>query len=86
MTALQLWHCTLRRSVLPAALGRRQVAQRRAPDRFSATLPSRGRSTYGDSVPQNGHTSFCFDGFHSACAPQAGQACFSSAETSVSRL
>lgn len=42
--------------------------------------------TYGDSVPQNGHTSFCVDGFHSACAPQAGQACLSSAETSLSRL
>ena len=32
--------------------------------------------TYGDSVPQNGHTSFCLPGSHSACAPHAGQACF----------
>src|SRR4030095_204488 len=36
---------------------------------------------YGDSVPQNGQSSFCLPGFHSACAPQAGHSCFSSAET-----
>jgi len=36
---------------------------------------------YGDSVPQNGHTSFSFAGFHSACAPQAGHSIFWRAET-----
>jgi hypothetical protein len=37
---------------------------------------------YGDSVPQNGHTSFCLAGSHSACAPHAGHSCFSSADIS----
>ena len=34
-------------------------------------------------MPQNGQISFCLAGLHSACAPQAGQACFSSAGISV---
>jgi hypothetical protein len=40
-------------------------------------------SWYGDSVPQNGQTSFCLPGFHSACAPQAGHGCFSKAVTDI---
>ena len=34
----------------------------------------RASTANGDSVPQNGQTSFCFAGFHSACAPHAGHA------------
>ena len=49
----------------------------------STTFPLSRSTTYGDSVPQNGHISFCFVGFHSACAPQAGHSCFSSATTSA---
>src|SRR5690242_18676797 len=36
----------------------------------------------GDSVPQNGHTSFCFAGFHTASPPHAGQANLESATVS----
>jgi len=38
------------------------------------TPPVAASSFAGDSVPQNGHTSFCFAGFQLASPPQAGQA------------
>ena len=61
-------------------------------DKFEASMATRSSSStappalycsYGDSAPQNGQTSSCFFGFHSAWAPQAGHACFSRAETSA---
>ena len=85
MIALQLWHCTLRRWSLPSLFGGRGDRAGRRDRSRSATLPMSRSIWYGDSVPQNGQTSFCLDGFHSACAPQAGQAYFSSAETSAAR-
>ena len=81
MTARQLWHCTLRVAVChprsSSGSSRSAVTRSR-----STTFPVSRSITYGDSVPQNGHTNFCLPGFHSACAPQAGHECFSSAASS----
>ena len=86
MTALQLWHWTLRRSAFHPRSS--SGISRRALTRSSSRIfPVSASNAYGDSVPQNGHTSFFLAGFHSACAPQAGHACFSMAaisDTSVS--
>ena len=51
----------------------------------STTLPVARSMWYGDSVPQKPQISFCLDGFHSACAPHAGQACFSERQISGGR-
>src|SRR6478672_9123043 len=48
----------------------------------STTLPVPSRSLAGDSVPQNGHTSFCLAGFQIASPPQAGHANFWIADVS----
>ncbi len=81
MTAWQLWQRTLRFSVShPRSFsGSSRSAVTRS---TSTTLPVVRSNWYGDSVPQNGQTNFCLVGFHSACAPQAGQECLSSAEIS----
>ncbi len=44
--------------------------------------PVAALSFAGDSVPQNGQTSFCFAGFHTASPPQAGHANFEIAAVS----
>src|SRR6185369_3980634 len=78
ITARHDWHWTLRRSVCQprSSSGSSRSALTRS---SSTTLPCSRSILYGDSVPQNGHTSFCVVGFHSACAPQAGHSYFSSA-------
>ena len=85
MTALQLWHWTLRRSAFQPRSS--SGISRRALTRSSSRIfPVSASNAYGDSVPQNGHTSFFFAGLHSACAPQAGHACFSMAAISGTGL
>ena len=42
-------------------------------------LPLSASSFAGDTVPQNGQTSACLAGFHTASAPQAGHENFSCA-------
>jgi len=76
MIARQLWHCTLRRSSVARSRSAAAEAWRPVSSARSATLPVARSIAYGDSVPQNGQTSFSVAGFHSACAPPAGQACF----------
>ena len=49
---------------------------------ISWIAPVAASTAYGASVPQNGQTSFCLAGFHSACAPQAAHVCVSTAVTS----
>jgi hypothetical protein len=67
---------------LPAALAVRQIAER-GRGSSSTAWPVRRSMTAGDSVPQKGQMSFWRPACHSACAPQAGQECFSIAETSA---
>src|SRR4051812_5692992 len=78
-TALQLRHCTVRRSVCQPRSS--SGISRSARTRSSSSICPAAVTLYGDSVPQNGHTSFCLPGLHSACAPQAGHGCFSVAVT-----
>jgi len=72
--ALQLWQRTCRASPRQprASSGIARIAATRS---CSAMTPSVG-SDAGDSVPQNGHTSLAFAGFHTASPPQDGQANF----------
>src|SRR5207253_6134648 len=51
----------------------------------SAIAPC-GASVTGDSVPQKGHTIFCFAGFQTASPPHDGQANFCSAVNSTMTL
>ena len=59
------------------------VTPRSAATRSCSTIAPAASSFAGDSVPQNGHTSFCFAGFHTASPPQAGQANFCCALSSA---
>src|SRR5688572_7251370 len=85
MTARQLWHWTLRCCCFQVSVVSLAAASAAARS-FSVTLLPARSMTYGDAVPQNGQTSCGGDGFHSACAPQAGQVCLSSARTSLRGL
>ena len=65
ITARQLWHCTLR---VAACQPRSSSGSSRSAVTNPARRPCRSRDRWrpGDSVPQNGHTSFCLPGSHSA--------------------
>src|SRR5476651_2608709 len=57
---------------------------RRAATRSCSTIaPVSASSLAGDVVPQNGQTSACLAGFHTASAPHAGQANFCWASSSA---
>jgi hypothetical protein len=71
---LQLRHCTVRRSALPAAIFVGNLAQRAHEiELFDLPVAVTCREI---RAAERAH-SFCLPGFHSACAPQAGQGCFS---------
>ena len=78
---MQLWHWTVRFSASQprASSGSSRSAFARS---FSTSAPDCASTVNGAEVPQNGQTSSCFDGFHSACAPHAAQGCFSRAAIS----
>ena len=71
---------------VPAALVFRQLAQRRGEVQLLHQAGARGRPGTATRCRRTGHDSFCCVGFHSACAPQAGQACFSSAVISPAAI
>src|SRR5207302_7254201 len=75
--ALQLWHRTWRFSVFHPRCA--SVMPRSALTKSCSTTEPPAASVTGDSVPQNGHTIFCFAGFQTDSPPHAGHANFCSA-------
>ncbi len=74
---MQLRHLTCRLSACQPRAS--SPMPRSALTRSCSTIVPAAPSFAGDSVPQNGQTSFCFAGFHVASPPQAGHANFDSA-------